>query len=248
VEERRFVVEGVTLVQEALAAGAAIESVLVDVAASSSVRELATACAQAGARLIELQPGVLARASATVTPQPIAAIVETVDIGLAELGRHSPTWLLICVDVRDPGNVGTILRSAGAAGAGGVVCCSGAVDVYNPKTVRSSAGVLFHLPVVAGGDAAEVLDEVARWGLRRWGTAARGGRDYAEVDMTGPMALVLGNESHGLGDLLAGHLDGTLTIPMPGPAESLNVAMTAAVLCFEAARQRRLAGRVGGAA
>jgi TrmH family RNA methyltransferase len=242
------VVEGATLVHEALAAGAHIESVFVDVAAPEPVHHLAAACATAGAELIELQSGVLARAGATVTPQPIAAIVETVDIGLAELRRRGAGWLVVCADVRDPGNVGTIMRSAGAAGAAAVVCCSGSVDVYNPKTVRSSAGVLFHLPVVAGGDAAEVLDEVGRWGLRRWGTAVRGGCDYTEVDLAGPLALVLGNESHGLADPLAAHLDGTLTIPMPGPAESLNVAMTAAVLCFEAARQRRPAPAGGGAA
>ena len=150
-----------------------------------------------------MQPGVLARACDTVTPQPVAAIVGTVDVGLAELGQRRPDLVVVCVDVRDPGNLGTIIRSAGAAGAGAVVCCAGSVDLFNPKTVRASAGMLFHLPVVAAGDPVEVLDELGRWGLRRWGTAARGGCDYVDADLTAPTALVLGNEAHGLAASLA---------------------------------------------
>ena len=150
---------------------------------------------------------------------------------------------MICVDVRDPGNMGTIIRTAGAAGAKAVICCQGAVDVFNPKTVRSSAGMLFHLPVVVAGEAIEVLDEVGRWELRRWGTAAHDGCEYTEVDLVQPTALVVGNEAHGLAESLAAHLDGTLRIPMAGSANSLNVATAASVLCFEVARQRRATAR-----
>jgi TrmH family RNA methyltransferase len=110
--------------------------------------------------------------------------------------------------------------------------------VFNPKTVRASAGALFHVPVVAGGDPAGVLDELGRASLRRLGTAARGGQAYTDVDMTGPVAIVLGNEAHGLSADVAGRLDGSITIPMAGKADSLNVGMAAAVICFEAARQR----------
>ena len=115
--------------------------------------------------------------------------------------------------------------------------------MFNPKTVRSSAGGLFHLPVVIAGDGIEVLDEVGRWGLRRWGTAARSGCDYTEVDLVQPTALAVGNEAHGLAKSLDAHLDGTLRIPMAGWADSLNVATAASVLCFEAARQRRAAAK-----
>ena len=225
---------------EALTMGAAIESVFIDADASDPAeRDLATACAAAGAHLLELQPGVLARACDTVTPQPVAATVRMVDVDLAALAATNPDLIVVCVDVRDPGNLGTILRSVGAAGAGAVVCCAGSVDVYNPKTIRSTAGMLFHVPVVAGADAEKVLDEVGRWGLRRWGTAVTGGCDYTDVDLAAPVALVLGNESRGLPDAFASQLDGRLTIPMAAAAESLNVATAGAVLCFEAARQRR---------
>jgi TrmH family RNA methyltransferase len=120
------------------------------------------------------------------------------------------------------------------------VFCVGSVDVFNPKTVRASAGSLFHVPVVAGGAAVAVLDEIAGWGVRRLGTRASGGLDYTEADLTVPVAFVFGNEAHGLDDdAIGGLVDGQLTIPMDGRAESLNVGMAAAVLCFETARQRR---------
>ncbi len=232
--------EGAKLVGEARAAGAVIDTVFFDTAAATAAeRELAQACAASGAQLLELQPGVLGRVCETVTSQPIAAIVGMIDITMAHLRDRGPDLVVICAEVRDPGNVGTIIRGAGAAGASAVICSDGSVDVYNPKAVRASAGMLFHVPVVAGGDAAEVLDEVGRWGLTRWGTYVQGGCDYAEIDLAAPIALTLGNEAHGLSAWLRPHLDGMLSIPMAGPGESINVATAAAVVCFEAARQRR---------
>src|SRR5262249_8504556 len=153
-----------------------------------------------------------------------------------------PDLVLVCADVRDPGNLGTLVRSAGAAGAGAVVCCAGTVDLYNPKSVRASSGVLFHLPVVTGADAVEALEELGQWGLWRWGAAAHRGHVYTEVDLTAPSALVLGNEASGLAETLDRHLDGTLNIPMAATVESLNVATAGTVICFEAARQRTAAG------
>jgi TrmH family RNA methyltransferase len=146
--------------------------------------------------------------------------------------------------VRDPGNAGTVLRSAEAAGADGVLSCDGSVDVYNPKTVRASAGSLFHVPVVVGGEPVDVLEQIGSWGVRRLGTVARRGHDYTAVDLARPTALVLGNEANGLPDHVSAHLDDEVTIPMAGRSESLNVGMAAAVLCFEAARQRRQRGGV----
>jgi TrmH family RNA methyltransferase len=239
--ERRFVVEGLTLLQEARDAGAAIEVIFLDAdAAVAADWEVARSCADRGAQLLEVQPGVIARVSDTTSRSSLAAIVDMVDVDLGLLAARRPDLVAVCCEVRDPGNLGTIVRTAGAAGLNGVVC-AGSVDLYNPKTVRASAGSIFHLPVVVGQVVSEVLDEVGRWGLTRWGTAARQGCDYAAVDLVQPSAVVLGNEGHGLPGGLDGHLDGILHIPMAGSAESLNVAATAAVVCFEAARQRRSA-------
>ena len=238
-------VEGVKVVGEAVAAGVAVESIYVDRAGAgfdALCSEVLAAAYASGARIFDLAPGVLARVADTVTPQPIMAVVAQMDRSLADLcpaaGDVAPL-IVVCVDVRDPGNAGTILRSAEAAGATGVVCCDGSVDLFNPKTVRASAGALFRVPVVAGGEPAAVLAELGRWDLQRMAAVARGGVTYTDADLTAPLALVLGNEAHGLPEGLEEELDGRLTIPMAGRAESLNAGMAGAVLCFEAARQRR---------
>ena len=233
--ERVFVAEGVKVVSEALAAGVPVEAVF---AAPGAPGDLLDRASAAGARIHALAPGVLERVADTVRPQPVIATVPYVDVDLEAL--RGADFVVVCVDVRDPGNAGTVLRSAEAAGAGGVICCSGSVDVYNPKAVRASAGSLFHVPVVNGGNAVDVLVRLGEWGLRRLGAVAGRGSDYTASDLVGPTALVLGNEASGLpAAVSAGSLDGEITIPMAGRAESLNVGMAAAVLCFEAVRQRR---------
>ena len=234
--ERVFVVEGAKLLAEALAAGVRVESVYLAPGAGDAAVDDAFA---AGARVHALAPGVLERVAGTVTPQPVMAVVPFVDVDLGALG--TATLLLVCVDLRDPGNAGTVLRSAEAAGAGGVVFCEGSVDPFNPKTVRASAGSVFHVPVVVGGQPLEVLQEMARWGVRRLATTARAGADHTEVDLTGPVAFVLGNEANGLPAEVLDAADELVSIRMAGRGESLNVGMAAAVVCFEALRQRRAA-------
>jgi TrmH family RNA methyltransferase len=189
-----------------------------------------------GARVFDLAPGVLERVADTVTPQPVLAVVGMPQATLGDLAGK--TFVVVCVDVRDPGNAGAVIRVAHAAGAEGVVCCEGTVDPFNPKTVRASAGSVLHIPVVVVGDAGEALDTLGRQGLRRLGAASRGGTPYTEADLTSPLALVLGNEASGLSPQLRGHLEGSVTIPMGGGVESLNVSTAAAVLCFESARRR----------
>ncbi len=231
--EQAFVVEGPTLVAEALDSGAELECLFVGPGPKPPVVTRAVA---AGVPVFDLAPGVLERAAGTVTPQPVLAIARTLDVDLGELAGAS--LVVVCVDVRDPGNLGTVLRSAEAAVVGGIICCDGSVDVYNPKCVRASAGSLFHTRIVARGEPVKVLGTLREWGLRRLGTRAGDGQPYYRVDLTAPTALVLGNEAHGLSGSVAGALDGWVSIPMEGRAESLNVGMAAAVLCFEAARQR----------
>jgi TrmH family RNA methyltransferase len=219
-----------------MAAGAPVEELFV---APDGDDEVVAQAVAVGARVHRLAEGVLERVAGTVTPQPIAAVVGRIDVALEEL--QGADFVVVCVDVRDPGNLGTVLRSAEAAGAGGVVCCDGSVDIYGPKTVRASAGSLFHVPIVAGGEPVEVLERMGVWGMRRLGTQAHGGEPYDRANLVAPFAMVLGNEAHGLPPELQGALDGAVTIPIAGRTQSLNVGMAAAVLCFEAARQRRSA-------
>jgi TrmH family RNA methyltransferase len=240
--ERAFVLEGAKLVGEALAAGAPLEAVFVAPGAESE--PVVVRAAEAGVRVSRLAPGVLERVGSTVTPQPILAVAPWCDVPLDTL--EAATHVVVCVDVRDPGNAGTVLRSAEGAGADAVVLCEGSVEAFNPKTVRASAGALFHVPVVQGGEPAAVLDRLGGWGLRRLGAAATGGTPHTRVDLTAPLALVLGNEAAGLPEAVGDHLDGRVSIPLAGRTESLNVGMAAAVLTFEVARQRTATGSPAG--
>ncbi len=240
--ERVFVLEGLKLVNEALDAGIKVESLYVTAGEQSSggaVVALVERAITDGARVHEVGPGVIERVADTVTPQPVLAVVPFVDRP-HQLLREA-RFMVVAVDVRDPGNAGTILRSAAAAGCDGVIFCEGSVDLYNPKTVRASAGSVFQVPVAVGGHPTEVLADLKRWGVRRLATTVAGGRDYTQVDLTGPTAFVLGNEANGLTQEVEGEVDDRVTIPMAGRSESINVGMAAAVLCFEAARQRRYA-------
>jgi len=233
------VVEGEKLVAAAIAADAPLEAVYV---APGYAGPLAGSSSPVGVVAQTLAPGVLERVSATVTPQPVIGVVTMVETDLPALRRAVAAGagpVVVCVDVRDPGNLGTVLRSAQAAGAAGIVCCHGTADAYAPKCVRASAGAVFQLPMVSGGPPVEVLEELGSWGMRRLGARSAGGTAYDTTDLTGPVALVLGNEAHGLSPELEALLDGLITIPMAAPAESLNVGSAAAIICFEAARQRR---------
>ena len=200
---------------------------------------LAERLGNAGVPIEHLKEGVLERLGSTVTPQPVLAV--------APMPTPSPDVLasdglvVVGIALADPGNAGTLLRSAEASGAAAILLSEGSVDAYNPKVVRASAGAIFGVPVLEGWSAVEALDELGRRNRQRWAADARTGTPYDEVDFTVPTAIVLGNEAHGLPPDLDDHLDGRVTVPMHAGAESLNVAMAGVVLCFESARQR--AGR-----
>jgi len=229
-----FVAEGVTLLREALATGHRPEAVFHAPDADPALLALAF---DAGAAVFGLADNVMESIADAVTPQSVCAVMPAVDVPLEALPPGG--FVVVGVDVRDPGNAGTLLRSAAAAGAAGVVFCAGCVELGNPKTVRATAGALFHVPVVTGPAVHDVLAVLGAAGRRRLGATSHGGEDYTSVDLTGAVALVVGNEAHGLPEALTG-LDGRITIPLPGPVESLNVGVAASVLCFEAARQARL--------
>src|SRR5262249_32320534 len=150
--------------------------------------------------------------------------------------------VLVALGIGDPGNLGTLVRSAEAAGAAAMLLGPGSVDAYNPKVVRASAGAIFGIPIVdaqsEGWSAVEALEALGELGRRRLGATVGRGSAHTDVDLTVPTAIVLGNEAHGIDASLEPHLDGHVHIRMAGPAESLNVAMAGTVLCFEAARQR----------
>lgn len=239
-DEGAFVVDGPTLLDEALAAGVELREVFAEPHADNAVVDRAAA---SGAVVHPVREGLLASVTDTVTPQAVAAVAARFDVelepALQSLEAERDPLALLLIGVNDPGNLGTLARSASAVGATLVVCADGTVDPFNPKAVRASAGTLFGLSVVRESDGLGAVEALQRRGLSCVGTAARKGVAYDSVDLTGRVALVLGSEAHGLPAALEARLDELVTIPMVGSADSLNVAMAGTVVCFEALRQRR---------
>jgi RNA methyltransferase, TrmH family len=189
-----------------------------------------------GVKTVPVASGVLERIATTVTPRPVVAVGRQRVVAVEDL--REATFLVVLDAISDPGNLGTIIRAAEAAGADGVVV-GGGVDVFNPKCVRATAGTLFFTRLAVVPQAAAALAVLGEWGMGRVGTSASAPRRYDEVELTAPVALVLGSEAHGLAADAVSAVDQMVSIPMVGRSESLNVASAAAVLCFEVARQRR---------
>lgn len=234
-EQGRGLVEGVRLIEEAMRAGIAPALVFFVAPARGQARaaELLAAAEQRGGRAVELGPKVFETLTDTVTSQGVIAIIP--------IPRVPPppvlSFALLLDQVRDPGNLGTILRSAEAAGVQQVVLGPGCVDPWNPKVVRSGMGAHFRLPLLAAGTWAAV--EQALYGLPLWLADAHGAQPYDRVDWTQSCALGIGGEAAGFGLEAQRLAYGKVLIPMAGPVESLNAAMAATVLMFEVSRQRR---------
>ena len=235
----RFLVEGPQGVREALGSGAVVDVLF----HSSSPDDLVEAARRAGVETVHVSEEVMSRLTSTVTPQGVLAVVRFVHVGLEALSPE-PACVAILHSVRDPGNAGTVMRSADAAGADAVVFSTDSVDVYNPKTVRASAGSLFHLPVVRGTETAEALEALRFRGCRVYAMDAGGDADLYELDLTLPTTFLFGNEAWGLPPEVASLADATVRVPIRGRAESLNLAAAATVCLFEWARQLRDGRRV----
>lgn len=235
--EGRFLVEGAQTVREALGYGPPLDVLFY----SGEAGPLVEQAASLGVPLEELSPEAMARLSATVTPQGLVGVSPFIDVSLESLPQKMSSAALLCAG-RDPGNAGTVLRSADASGADAVVFSSGSVDPYNAKTVRASAGSLFHLPVVRDADTATAVQAMKDRGMRVYSTSTEGERDLYSLDLSGPSAFLFGNEAWGLPHEVSALADASVRIPIAGRAESLNMASAATLCLFEAARQRRATG------
>lgn len=242
-QEGAFVVEGVRLVEEALASE--WETILVLYTEEAGARALAAARAFAG-RCVTVEtvtPAVMAACSDTDTPQGILAVLRWQNLPLPE----RLDFILIADGVRDPGNLGTILRTAAAAGASAVILPPGAVDPFSPKVLRAAMGAHFRLPV-HNLDWPAIQALALRHILRLYLAAAGAGLAYTQCDFRAPLALVIGGEARGAGLEVQSLAHTPLHIPMPGGMESLNAAVAAAILLFEVVRQRHStpSGAAGG--
>ncbi|MGB8259137.1 MAG: RNA methyltransferase [Terracidiphilus sp.] len=234
-------IEGPHLVEEALRAGLILETVFVAQEAKGLLEGLHLS---PETEVLLLPRELLTGALATETPQPVAALLRPFDWvwrDVLEPANGQEPLVVVLAGLQDPGNLGTILRSAEAFGASGIVSLPGTVSAWNPKAVRASAGSLFRLPLVECG-ADECFERLREAGVAVWATAVAGAKPLYRVNLTGPAAMLIGNEGNGVPAELAREAAGALTIPCPGPVESLNAAVAASVLLYEASRQRA-AGR-----
>ena len=233
-QEGLFVVEGVRLVEEAVIAGWAAQFVLYTSALNERGHALLTKFASRGAVVEETTEKVLESASDTRTPQGILAVIEQRQLDFP----GTLDFILIVDGLRDPGNLGTLMRTAAAAGVQAVLLTAGTADPFSPKVVRAAMGAHFRLPLRSL--EWESLNALIPMGMRIYLADAAGGLEYTRVDFTVPLALVVGGEAEGAGTQAAALAENRVHIPMAGEVESLNAAVAAALLLFEARRQREL--------
>ena len=234
-----LLVEGHRQLRSALEAGAPIREVYAapGLFLGTSDVELVALAERCGARIHELSDSAFASISGQVRPDGLVAMVERRTTGLVDLPLPSCPLFVVAESIERPGNLGTIVRTAGAAGADALIVSDARTDVFHPEAVRGSVGMVFSVAL------AETTTDVARAWLREHGirvvvATPDGGRPHWEGDYGCGTAIVLGNERYGVGEAWLEAADETVRIPMPGPADSLNVAVAAGIVLFEAARQR----------
>jgi RNA methyltransferase, TrmH family len=229
--------EGVRLVEEALAAGVPVRGAAVSPALEGTPRgsALKSALAGSGVPLLEVSPGELDALADTEQPQGIVAVVEPRGRGLDDIPTPAGAVLLVLDAVQDPGNVGTMLRTALALGASGVVALKGTAELTNPKVLRGSMGAAFRLPAAAAG-----VEDFLAWAKRRGAEVIIAAADGAPLERwrrgPAPIALVLGNEGSGVSPALAAIAARRVAIPLAATVESLNVAVAAGILLYEVMR------------
>lgn len=244
--DRRFLAEGPQAVREALARPGTVSSLFATADAADRHRDLLAAARGAGVEVRWVSGAVMESLAQTVTPQGVLAVCGNLDVPLADVLAAAPRLVAVLANVRDPGNAGTVLRAADAAGAEAVVVTRASVDLYNGKCVRASAGSIFHLPVCVGTDVADAVAGLRAAGLRVLAADGQGPADLDDLEASGalggPTAWLFGNEAWGLPEELRGLADAVVRVPIHGRAESLNLAAAAAVCLYASARAQRRAG------
>jgi RNA methyltransferase, TrmH family len=238
-EQGVFLVEGYRAIKRALARGVEPRELYFcrEWFLGENEDALIEQAGRAGAEIVELGREAFAKAAYRDRPEGLLAVVPQWRTAPSQLALGSPPFLLVVEAIEKPGNLGTILRSADAAGVDGVIVCDPVTDLFNPNVVRSSTGVLFAVPV-ALATTPEIISFLRQKKIRAVATTPAAPLIYTEADLTGPLALVMGSEQFGLSETWLEACDATVRIPMAGQADSINVAMATIVTLFEAVRQR----------
>jgi RNA methyltransferase, TrmH family len=240
---RRFLAEGRQAISEALGRPATVIELIVSDDSVDRHLDLVNTASNADIRIGVAPARAVAELAATVTPQGLVAVCQMVDVPADEALAGNPRLVVFCDQVRDPGNLGTVIRCADAFGADAVLVSRDSVDVYNAKTVRATTGSLFHLPLAIEVDLAEAVTLARNSGLQVFGADAGGSNTIIDLAQSGQLARptlwVLGNEAWGLSPQHITLLDRLVALPIYGRAESLNLSTAAAVLLYASATAQR---------
>lgn len=232
----RFLVEGAQAVREALTHGR-VHEVFVTDTATARHPDIVAAARDHGVRVLPVTEKAAAGLSDTITPQGLVAVCDLLDVPLATALDRAAGFVTVCAGIADPGNVGTVIRVADAAGCDAVLLAGDTVDPHNGKAVRASTGSVFHLPLARDRDAPAVVDACRSAGLTTLVADGRGELDLHDPAtapvLAGPVAWILGSEAHGPGPEVLAAADHRVRVPIHGRAESLNLA-TAAAICLYA--------------
>lgn len=241
-----FIVEGARSTEEILTSGWEILRVFVDMSADSQrIRTILTDLEGMGILAFEVTRDVMRRLSDTDAPQGILTVVRRKMYELNHFNQGEDGLLLVLDEIRDPGNLGTIVRTADAAGVSGIILLEGCADLFSPKTVRATMGSLFHLPIKVEQNKEEFITWCAASNWSIWSSSLEGGESIYGEKLPGRTAIIMGNEAEGVSKVLLAASEKRVYIPMPGRAESLNVAIATGIILFECVR-RKLVTKLSG--
>ncbi len=238
-ETGTFVIEGLSLLEEAISTGHTPIDVFVSTN-DDSLLGLIDGLTTESPRVWHLDEDTIRYVASTKNPQPVLASVPMMDVEFSDLMDASPQFIVVAAGINDPGNAGTLIRSAAAAGADGVVFSENSVDIFNSKVVRATAGSLFRIPVVHSVAMSDFFDSCSSSGITTYGLCGQAETQYDLCDYSSPLALLVGNESTGLDGAIREKLDVEVGIPMEAGVESLNAGSALSVVSFEVRRQREL--------
>lgn len=230
-KEKKYIIEGFRLVQESFKAKCLIDYIVVSESGLEKLDEYLKEYLDQ-VKIYVMKNNLFSQLTSTEQPQGIIAVLNITD-STDNLGGE---FYLLCDKVQDPGNLGTIIRTAHAAGVTGIILTKGTVDIYNDKTIRSTMGSIFYMPVIHDNDLS-FLKELKSKGFKLVATSLEESKDFFDEDLSGKIILSVGNEGNGISDEIFSLADKKVKIPMPGGAESLNVAVATSIILFEKVRQ-----------
>lgn len=233
-KEGKFILEGLRLIEEAVKARMEIEFIILS-ERDKDILELSILLKEfiAEDKIFVLEKNLFSQLASTENPQGILAVVKNKKISVELDGE----FFLVCDKVQDPGNLGTIIRTAHAAGVAGIILTKGTVDIYNDKTIRSTMGSIFYVPIFYDNEDFSIIKNLKEKGFSLVTTSLKESKNFFEEDLRGKIMLAVGNEGNGISDELFSLANKKVKIPMPGEAESLNVAIATSIILFEKVRQ-----------